>query len=72
MKTEHFKALMSTNHGPSVADHMTLTGHRIRWDHYDILTTGRSGVHCKFTETLIRDLQPALNEDVGSEKLLLY
>ena len=35
--------------------------------------TGRSDEHCKTKETLlIRDLQPALNENVGSEKLLLY
>ena len=30
-------------------------------------------LHCKIKETLlIRDLKPALNENVGSEKLLLY
>ena len=30
-------------------------------------------MHCKIKETLlIRDLKPALNENVGSEKLLLY
>ena len=72
-KTEHFKALTSTNHASAIADHMTLTGHRIKWDHFDILATGRSDEHCKIKETLlIRDLQPALNENVGSEKLLLY
>jgi len=72
-KTEYFKALTSTNYACAVADHMTLTGHRRKWDHFDILATGRSDVHCKIKETLlIRDLQPALNENVGSEKLLLY
>jgi len=50
-----------------------MKGHRIKWDHFNILATGRSDVHCKVKETLlIRDLQPALNENVGSEKLLLY
>ena len=41
----------------------------------DILATGQSdlSVHCKIKETLfIRDLKPALNKNVGSEKLLLY
>ena len=39
----------------------------------DILATGQSDIHCKIEETLlIRDLKPALDENVGSEKLLLY
>ena len=33
----------------------------------------QSDVHCKIKETLLNlDLKPALNENVGSEKLLLY
>ena len=57
----------------AIADHMTQTGHRINWDHFNILATGQSDIHCKIKETfLIRDLKPALNENVGSEKLLLY
>ena len=52
-------------------DHMTHTGHKIKWDHFDILATGQSDLHCKIKETLlIRDLKPTLNENVGSEKLL--
>ena len=40
---------------------------------FDILATGQSDISCKIKETLlIRDLKPALNENVGSEKLLLY
>ena len=39
METEHFKALRSTNHASAVADNMTLTGHRIKCDHFDILAT---------------------------------
>ena len=32
---------------------------------------GRSDIHCKINVTLyIRDLKPALNENIGSEKLL--
>ena len=38
-----------------------------------MLATGRSDVHCEIKETLlIKDLKPALNENVGSEKLFLY
>ena len=45
----------------------------IKRDHFDILATGQSDMHCKIKETLLtRDLKPALNENVGSEKLLLY
>ena len=52
---------------------MTQTGHKMKWDHFDILATGQSDMYCKIKETLsIRDLKPALNENVGSEKLLLY
>ena len=70
-KTEHFKALTSNSHSSAIADHMTQPGHRIKWDHFDILATGQSGIHCKIKETLlIPDLKPALNENVGSEKLL--
>ena len=50
---------------------MTQTGHRVKWDHFDILATEQSHIHCKIKETLlIRDLKPALTEYVGSEKLL--
>ena len=59
--------------GKAIADHMTQTGHRIKCDHFDILSTGQSDIHCKIKETLLfRDLKPALHENVGSEKLLLY
>ena len=52
---------------------MTQTGHGIKWDHFDILATGQSDLHCKIKETsLIRDLKSAFNENVGNEKLLLY
>ena len=71
-KTEHFKALTSNSHSSAIADHMTQTGHNIKWDHFDILATGQSDLHCKIKKTLlIRDLKPALNENVGSEKRLL-
>ena len=51
---------------------MTQTGHKIKWDHFDILAIGLSEIHCKIKENLlIRDLKPALYENVGSEKLIL-
>ena len=57
----------------AIADHVFLTNHRIKWDHFEILATGRSDMHCKIKESLlIRDLKPTLNENVGSEKLYLY
>ena len=44
---EHFKALTSNSRSSAIADHMTQTGHRIKWDHLDILATGQSDIHCK-------------------------
>ena len=43
-KTGHFKALTH-----AIADHMSSTGHNIKWDHFEILTTGRSDIHCPRT-----------------------
>ena len=57
----------------AITDHIISTGHNIKWDRFEILAIGRSVVHCKIKETLlIKDLKPALNENVGSEKLFLY
>ena len=67
------KALTTICQECAIADHVSSTNHRIKWDHFEILGTGRSDMHCKIKESLfIRDLKPALNENVGSEKLLLY
>ena len=39
----------------------------------EILASGQCDLQCKIKETLlIRDLKPDLNENVGSENLLLY
>ena len=60
-------------HTSAIADHITSTGHNIKWDNFDILATGRSDIHCKIKETLlIHDLKPAFNENVGSETFFLY
>ena len=72
-KTEHFKALSQGCHASALADHVISTGHNIKWDHFDILTTGKSDFQYKIKETLlISELKPSLNENVGSEKLFLY
>ena len=70
-KLNIYKALTKSCHSSAIADYIILTGHK--WDHFQILATGRSDVHCKIKETvLIKDLNPALNENVSSEKLFLY
>ena len=72
-KTEHFKALTTNCPESEIADHVILTNHTIKWDHFEILASGRSDMHCKIKESLlIRDLKPALNENVCSERLHLY
>ena len=71
-KTEHFKALTNC-HESAIAGHVFLTNLKIKWDHFEILSTGRSDMHCKIKKSLlIPDLKSALNENVGSEKLHLY
>ena len=72
-ETEHFKALSKSDYSPAIADHVKTTGHNIKWDHFDILASGKTDYHCKVKDTLfIQELQPPLNANVSSEKLLLY
>ena len=72
-KPEHFEALTKDRHTSAIADSISSTDHNIKWDHFETLTTGKSDIHCRIKETLlIRDLKPALDENVGSEKLFLY
>ena len=75
-KTEHFKALTQDGHASAVADHVISSGHNIKWDHFEILASGKSDLQCKIKETLlISESNPSLNENVGSEKpfcLLIY
>ena len=60
-------------HSSALADHVISTGHNIKWDHFEIIATGKSDLQCKIKETLlISELKPSLNENVGSEKLFLY
>ena len=72
-KTEHFKALTKDCHASALADHVISSGHNIKWDHFEIIATGKSDVQCKIKEILlISELKPSLKENVGSEKLFLY
>ena len=71
--TEHFKALTQNGHASAVAKQSIFTGRNIKWDHFEILASGQCNLQCKIKETLlIRDLKPALNENVGSENIFLW
>ena len=72
-KPEHFKALAKSDHSSAIADHVKTTCHDIKWDHCDILASGKTDVHCKIKETLfLQELKPFLNVNISSEKLLLF
>ena len=45
-KTEHFKALTQDCHASALADHVISTGHNIKWDHFEIIATGKSDLQC--------------------------
>ena len=62
-----------SDHSSAIADHVKTTGHDIKWDHFDILASGKTDFHCKIKEALfIQELKPSLNVNVSSEKLLLF
>ena len=72
-KTEHFKAHSKNCETSAIADHISSTGHNIKWDHFEVLATRRSDIRCRIKEfLLIKYLKLSLNENVGSEKLFLY
>ena len=53
-KTNILKQPLSGCHASAVADHVTSTGHNLKWDHFtiDILPKGRSDTQCKIKETI--------------------
>ena len=52
---------------------LTATRHNIKWDHFEILASGKTDYYCKIKETLfVQDLQPAFKVNISSEKLMLY
>ena len=74
-KTKHFKSLTKNDHSSAIAYHVTATGHNIKWDHFEILASGKTDYHCKIKKTkvyFIQDLKPAFNVNISSEKLMLY
>ena len=40
--TTIFKGITSACHASAIADHVTSTGHNLKWDHFEILAKGRS------------------------------
>ena len=56
------EALAKNCQTSAIADHITSTGHNIKWDHLEILATGRSDIHCRIKEyLLIKDLAKLQN-----------
>ena len=51
-KTEPLKALAKWDHSSAIADQVKTTGHNIKWDHFDIIASGKTDLHCKIKETL--------------------
>ena len=55
----------------ALGDHANSTGHNLKWDHFEILATGRTQLPFTIKETIfIHDLQPSLNEYVSNEKFV--
>ena len=50
-KTEYFKALRKNDHW-SAADHVSATRHN-KWDHLEILASGKSDYHCKIKRNIV-------------------
>ena len=72
-KKEHFQAIKNNHQHSSIVNHMKNTGHKIKWDHFDVIESGKTNRHCLIKESLlIRELSPQLNENKGNEKLFLY
>jgi len=57
----------------AIADHVKNTDQNIKWDHFEILASGKTDYHCKVKETsYTQDLRPALSANIRSEKLSLH
>ena len=41
-KLEHFKTLTKNDHSSAIAYQINATGHNIKWDHFEILASGKS------------------------------
>ena len=70
-KREHFKALVKKEHTPAITDHIKATGRYIKWDHFEILASGKTDYHCKIKTLFIQELNPTLSTTLTSDKLSL-
>ena len=51
--------LAKNDHTSAIADHVNTTGHNNKWNHFDILASGKTDCHCKIKQTLlIQELKP--------------
>ena len=41
-KLEHVKTLTKNDHSSAIAYQINATGHNIKWDHFEILASGKS------------------------------
>ena len=48
-RLRHVKALARQEH--AIMDHFKATGHIIKWDHFEILASGKTDYHCTIKET---------------------
>ena len=72
-KTEHFKSLTKNDHSSAIANHVAATGRSIKWDHFEILPSGKTDYHCNIKKkSFIQDLKPAFNVNISSEKLMFH
>ena len=56
-----------------MADHVTATGRKIKWDPFEFLASGKTDYHCKIKETLfIQDLKTGFNVNNSTEKLVPF
>ena len=64
---------LNNDHTSAIADHVKTTGHNIKWDHFEILTSCKTDYLCKIKDTLfIQELKAAFNVNISSdEKLML-
>ena len=52
---------------------MSLPPDNIKWDHFEVLASGKTDYHCNIKEILfIQDLKPVFNVKISSGKLMLY
>ena len=72
-KSEHFEVLTKQEHTPAIDDLIKVTEHNIKWNHFEILATGKTHYPSKIKETLfIQELISTVNNNLKGDKCLLY